>query len=429
MSTSDAGAQQVQRMNALLEKYSSDLKPLPPLSQTSSPDKYVILTGSTGALGSYILDNLIRDPSVSRIYCLNRSAIANDRQRLGNDSRGLSTDFEKVRFILSDFSRPDLCLSQDVYAEVLNSVTHIIHNAWMINIKLPISFFETTHIAGVRHLIDLSNASTHRAAIIFTSTYGTTFNYWLAGYTGKVPERVIKDPRVSDATGYCEAKWVSEVLLHRAGEICGTRSVVLRVGQIAGAVRHGDKGCWNESEHVPRLVASSKYLKLVPRRFKGVNGVDWLPIEVVADVVCETMDIAAAQPPFLTVVNEKMADWAEVIAPAVRRSIEREDGVEGVKIVEYGEWVDALRRSMERKDVVRNPAMQLLSFYERQIQQKSLEVDEKAEGNPKFETTELVKLSKALRGCGPVTGKWMEQWMGQWRRQGDKKQPVLSKLS
>lgn len=427
-------AQRILRMNASLEKYSAGLKPSSTLQSSQDPQapKFVILTGSTGALGSYLLDNLISDPTVQQIYCLNRSATAIDRQHNGNQSRDLSTDFSRVRFLLADFSRPDFGLSSSIHSQLLHSVTHIIHNAWMINLKLPLSAFEATHVAGVRHMIDFSNASTHRADVIFTSTFGTALNWWGAGYTGPVPEIPHPDPLVNQQNGYCEAKWVAEQLLRRAGAICGTRSVILRVGQIAGPVRHEDMGCWNQSEYVPRLIRSSKYLGLVPRTLGTRNGgMDWTPIEVVADVVCEMLTRATTMPKNLHVVNPNVSTWENDIAPALQRSISQLDGKPDARIVSYPEWLSALKSSAQaaNRDMVHNPALQLLSFYETLMQDREDEFDFKQPGNPRFVMTEVLAISKALRECGPVTGRWMEQWMRQWKREEIRKDALTSKLS
>jgi hypothetical protein len=88
----------------------------------------VLLTGSTGSLGSYVLDELIRSPVVEHVWCLNRSSGAEGRQRTSNRARGLATDFDtnKVHFRQVNLSREYLGLDRSDYSHLLDNVTHII---------------------------------------------------------------------------------------------------------------------------------------------------------------------------------------------------------------------------------------------------------------------------------------------------------------
>ena len=86
----------------------------------------VLLTGSAGSLGSYILDLLLDDPLVSKIYCLSRNESARKDQTESNTKRDLSTNFNKVSFLVSDLAKELFSLNQDVYQEMLQSVNYII---------------------------------------------------------------------------------------------------------------------------------------------------------------------------------------------------------------------------------------------------------------------------------------------------------------
>ncbi|GLA90361.1 putative NRPS-like protein biosynthetic cluster [Aspergillus tubingensis] len=75
----------LQERGELLELFTSQIEQPGPAAihtaNTTSPVKHtVILTGSTGQLGTYILDALLRDPSVAHVHCLNRGDDANERQ-------------------------------------------------------------------------------------------------------------------------------------------------------------------------------------------------------------------------------------------------------------------------------------------------------------------------------------------------------------
>jgi aryl carrier-like protein len=118
----------IEEMHRLFQKYSeslprsSALRPLPP-----SKNKIVLLTGSTGSLGSYLLNELQNDRDVSRIICLNRSADAAFRQAQLSFQRGLNTtDSNRVEFLQGDLSKPYFGLQSETYSRLLQSVSHMI---------------------------------------------------------------------------------------------------------------------------------------------------------------------------------------------------------------------------------------------------------------------------------------------------------------
>jgi hypothetical protein len=122
----------VQLMGELLEKYTSGL-PNRPSSTTIGAARCtsVILTGSTGSLGSYLLDALLSMDNISRVFCLNRSADAQERQSRANSARGLKSDLSstRVKFIKADLSKPRFGLDSDSYSELLHETTHIIRES------------------------------------------------------------------------------------------------------------------------------------------------------------------------------------------------------------------------------------------------------------------------------------------------------------
>lgn len=88
----------------------------------------VILTGSTGSLGSYLLDSLTDQWHVRKIYCLNRAEDGQARQKEVSGTRGLDTDWDdhRVEFLHVDLSQPGFGLSRKKYLQLLQEATHII---------------------------------------------------------------------------------------------------------------------------------------------------------------------------------------------------------------------------------------------------------------------------------------------------------------
>ncbi|KAG6843342.1 hypothetical protein H0H93_001329, partial [Arthromyces matolae] len=71
----NGGSDPKEAVEAMIEKYSSGLDRPSSLQGPSTPgDKVVLLTGSTGNLGSQILADLLLDSTVHRVYALNRDS-------------------------------------------------------------------------------------------------------------------------------------------------------------------------------------------------------------------------------------------------------------------------------------------------------------------------------------------------------------------
>ena len=125
-----------ENMQALLDKYtdslphSSQQHPLPPSPESMT----VVLTGSTGSLGSYLLDTLYKNKNVSRIVCLNRSPKAAETHKHTGPKRGLSSDLnpDRVTFLKADLSEPHLGLQDSVYEYLRTTVTHIIRELFSL---------------------------------------------------------------------------------------------------------------------------------------------------------------------------------------------------------------------------------------------------------------------------------------------------------
>ena len=120
--------ERISRMEEMLAKYSRDL----PTGTTNAvrPKEAtltIVLTGSTGSLGSYLLDSLMASPRVSKVICLNRGAHGEDKQKNVNASRGLLHDWgDKVVFLTTDLSKDRLGLNHRDYGLLVREASFII---------------------------------------------------------------------------------------------------------------------------------------------------------------------------------------------------------------------------------------------------------------------------------------------------------------
>ncbi|KAK4693808.1 hypothetical protein P7C71_g3655, partial [Lecanoromycetidae sp. Uapishka_2] len=398
--------------NALVEEYTTKRQFSPDyLPRRSTETLTVLLTGSTGSLGSYLLDSLLANPKVEKIYCLNRSESARARQTSANTARGLSTDWDKVTFICADLAKPFFALDEGVYSEMLHSVNYVVHNQWQVDFNLSLASF-TPQLASVRTLSEFAAQSSHRAPIIFVSSVATVHNWDVKTRGSFIPSTSHTDDLALCTPGYGESKLAAHRILEYAAEHWGIRAAILRVGQIAGPVTKGEMGMWPKHEWFPSLIASSKILGLLPDELDA--GVSFLPVDLCARIVLElgehtlsagNVNESEGNVKYYHVVNPHEVKLKDLI-PHVQAYFGG-----GLGMVSMGRWVEALENSADgEKDAVGdNPALKLLGFFQGLAKEVTA-----GQERGRLDTEQTESLSAEMRGLKGADGEWMDLWLKQW---------------
>ena len=117
----------------MIKKYSFYPKPLTINGgfATADPHFVVLLTGSTGSLGSQVLENLLLNSRICRVYTLNRASSASSKSQLDRHldrfgDKGLdmsALESKKWNPLEGDLAKEDLGLSEAVYEEVCFTIT------------------------------------------------------------------------------------------------------------------------------------------------------------------------------------------------------------------------------------------------------------------------------------------------------------------
>lgn len=121
----------IAKLQKLLERFVGDLPvsyAFPPPSTGPGHDMHIVLTGSTGSLGSHMLHHLIAVPGVTKIYCLNRAVDGQEKQKQSNAERGLTDIWspDQVKFIHTDMSKSKFGLDDQTYKLLSDDATHIL---------------------------------------------------------------------------------------------------------------------------------------------------------------------------------------------------------------------------------------------------------------------------------------------------------------
>ncbi|KAE8557519.1 hypothetical protein EYB25_002226 [Talaromyces marneffei] len=380
----------------------------------------VLLTGSTGSLGSYLLNSLNNDPNVEHIICLDRTSAAEKHKELG-PRRGLAPlDSDRVEFIKADLSQDHLGVEEELYNRLVGTVTHIIHCQWPVNFNWTLNSFKP-YISGVRNLASLAASSSHNAFLLFVSSVAAVGG-WKG--PGDVPEVPIHDLGMAANTGYGQSKLIAECLLDKAAELSGVRSACCRVGIVAGPVEQ-PLGMWNKHEYIPSIIISSVHLGAFPKTFPSRDEIDWLPVDKLSKILLEILASASQsgvneeiivdtkennpRTKIYHVVNPYRTSWHGDFATHLRVSYPSDTPLQGVT---FEEWVGKLNLSAEEAekadnvDIERNPAIRLLQFYANAATSK--------EKGRRLWPIAAVQASETLRALGPLGSTWLENWMVQW---------------
>ncbi|KAJ3478963.1 hypothetical protein NLG97_g8441 [Lecanicillium saksenae] len=391
-------------MRELIERYTESL-PLPRRGKTAAQSKQqtVLLTGSTGSLGSYLLHLLERSEVVSSIICLNRGEDGGvQKQRNINAKRGLCTSFQKAIFLQSDLSQPHLSLSSEKYRQILDSVDCIIHNAWPVNFNFAIESFEP-FIRGVRHLVDLAATAAKSTPVVFISSVGTV-DRWPRN--DAVPELSLANLAYASG-GYGRSKLVTSLILDRATAVSYIPTAKIRVGQIAGP--RGNSGMWNKKEWLPSIIASSVTLAVLPTDLAGLNKVAWLPVEDMAAAILDISGCSSAQnnnaiTGYYNLVNPSVLTW-QALVPTIQRYYR--DRGRTLNPLSFRDWIDVVETSAVEQS--RNPASKLLDTYKGLV-----EATDSGKAHPGYATARTRAASQLVRDLGPITGDLMVHWCQQW---------------
>jgi thioester reductase-like protein len=373
----------------------------------------ILLTGSTGALGSHILNTLL-DREQCQIYCLNRSVDSRRLQIGRNKIGGLPVVFPegRVQFLTGNPALPNFGLDGQTYEDLLGSVTHVIHNAWPVDFNMSLQSF-TACLDGVLGLISFAHRSQSRVTLQFVSSIAA-----VAGSPCRslIAEDAATQKQAPISMGYGQSKYLAERMVTHASQVLGIKTIVARVGQVSGDASR--KRGWNRREWFPSLVVSSLYIRALPNTLgcaESGKEVAWIPVDATARIIQElsVSSLSPGENVTFHVVHPRPAAWAEllpIISDALNRAATKQGGPQ-VELVDYDEWFNKLQATFDA-DVVdaealsANPAVKLLPFFE------SLLSREDFTGN--FDVSRSEASSKTMQSLESVSADCLQAWTNGW---------------
>jgi amino acid adenylation domain-containing protein/thioester reductase-like protein len=254
------GAQQPQKDTNIVDE--SDLLADTILSPSITPDKIgvdwsqapqnILLTGATGFLGAFLLDELLQSTKAT-IYCLVRSsslAVAQQKLQRNLERYGLDAAAQSDRVVplLGDLSQPLLGLSEVQFHKLAGQIDLIYHNGAFVNLVYPYAALRDINVKGTEEILRLA-AQVQVKPVHFIST----LDVFQSSYHAQLDKLLESDEFPAQSipgSGYAQSKWVAEKLVKAAHER-GIPTCIHRPGMIIG---HSQTGFSNTEDSIGRLI-------------------------------------------------------------------------------------------------------------------------------------------------------------------------------
>lgn len=315
-------------------------------------DKVILLTGVTGSLGSFILQDLLLDPSVKKVYAMVRGSPDELMKRLVKafESRFLDISLLKenrVEVLPMRLNEPFLGFSDEKYFELKKEVTIVQHCAWLLDFNLTIDHYDKECIAPFYNLVKFAFRKVNPMHIHFISSISAS-----ARYGDMIPEEFLPlDSHLTMPLGYSQSKFVVESLFHYLTIQKNFPCYIERLGQVCG---DSINGIWNMTEQYPLMFIGGGAMM---HKMPGLNThVDWITVDSAAAAIVDIMMRTAYLPATKNksvyhIVNPNTISWNDVLEAM------KDNGMT-FDVVPSSNWVDLLTKNDT------NPAYKLISFYE-----------------------------------------------------------------
>ncbi|WP_338804170.1 amino acid adenylation domain-containing protein [Xenorhabdus griffiniae] len=273
--------------------------------------EFVFLTGATGYLGLYLIEQLLKRTS-SKIICLCRakdSEHAKERviEGLKKYRIEIETELHRVDFWIGDLALPHFGLSDNQWQSLANHVDVIYHNGALVNFVYPYSALKATNVGGTQTVFELA-CTTRLKNVHYVSTVDTL----LATH---MPRPFLENDSplksaVGVPAGYTGSKWVAEGVANLARQR-GIPVSIFRPGLILG---HTETGASQSIDYL--LVALRGFLPMgivpdYPRIF------DIVPVDYVAAAIVHISQQPQSRGKFFHLFNpdpvsiRQFCDWIQ----------------------------------------------------------------------------------------------------------------------
>lgn len=290
----------------------------------------VLLTGSTGFVGAYLLRSLLRDtPAV--VHCMVRpndtEAAVRVRRNLAQYELWEEHFASRIRYVYGDVSQPLLGMASRDFSQLANSISDIYHAAAAVDWVRPYEDLRDVNVFGTRELLRLA-CSGPAKSFHFLSSLAVCYS------TGATEDALESDDPLTNlrglSLGYAQSKCVAESLVRQAIER-GCRATIARPTLVAGDSKSGIS---NADDLLSRLLRGCIDMGAAP-------DLDWamdcVPVDYVADAMVQLARNGVPGGVY-HLINPRLRYWRECVLWMCLRGYPLE-------LMPYRDWTLRLRET------------------------------------------------------------------------------------
>jgi amino acid adenylation domain-containing protein/thioester reductase-like protein len=322
------------------------------LESPRAPATAILLTGSTGLVGRFLLVRLLEDTK-AMLYCLvrgqtERQAFARLRATLCKWNLWRNEYEPRIVAVPGDLRLPRLGLEGKTYDAMLNSIDAVYHCATSMNHLETYAMAKSANVGGCRELLKLATQR-RPMSINYISTLGV-----FGPAVGNVARFVKEDSQIESerhwrSQGYSASKWVGEKIFMIACDR-GIPCNIFRLGLVWPDSKHGR---YDELQHYYRLFKSCLVSGLGIRNYQP----DMPPTPV--DYVARAISFLGNQHPNGNGIFH-ISSSNEMLGGVFERFNEILDNA--LELMPFTEWISEMKRL--HREGLSLPVVPLIDVYD-----------------------------------------------------------------
>jgi thioester reductase-like protein len=319
------------------------------IDRDSAPQN-ILLTGATGFLGAFLLDELLQSTQAN-IYCLVRCAnleVGREKLQRNLERYGLhdAAKSDRVIPLLGDLAKPLLGLSELQFHKLASQIDLIYHNGAFVNLIYPYAALRDINVLGTQEVLRLASQ-----VKIKPVHYISTLDVFQSDRHAQMDLLLEQDDFAEFAGpngGYAQSKWVAEKLVMAAHER-GIPTCIYRLGMIVGDSRTGVS---KTEDLLCRFIKGSIQLGNVPKLLLPMH---LTPVDYTTKAIVH--------------LSLQQSSWGQAFHLANANSLSLDRLVQHIRSlgyplqqIEYDRWQAALLGSDMNSDNALSPLVSLLTI-------------------------------------------------------------------
>ncbi|WP_127086468.1 amino acid adenylation domain-containing protein [Dulcicalothrix desertica] len=336
------------------------IRPKIPFIEPTTEPEYILLTGATGFLGAFLLNELLQQTSAN-IYCLVRSS------NLEEGRYKIQTNLERYTLwsgelnsrivpLLGDLSKPFLGLNHQKFQELASKLDLIYHAGAFVNLVYPYNALQATNVQGTQEILRLASLG-KVTPVHFISTIDVLEPLIFNNPTPIKEERLVDCEKLT--SGYTQTKWVAEQLV-MAAQSRGIPACIYRPGMISG---DSVTGTYHTNDLMGRIIKGMIQLGTAPDLDQWVN---ITPIDYASKAIVHLSRQKESLGKAFHIVNPNPLPWKQLVSEI------RSFGY-SIQLQPIDKWQAELLQLDSSQENVLNPIKSLFTEKHSQTQMTYLE--------------------------------------------------------